>query len=66
MTPRQKVGPDASKKKTDAWILGSTRNPEMYILKDKGTRCHQRYLDLMLNLEVETPMMSMIAGGGPA
>ncbi|KAK8663561.1 hypothetical protein V6N13_083373 [Hibiscus sabdariffa] len=90
--PWQKVGPDTSMKKTDAWILGSTRNPEMYILKDKETQCHQRYLDLMLNLkvsqifrtlskiifyvrsfldnldflEIETPMMSMIAGGGPA
>ncbi|KAK8556441.1 hypothetical protein V6N12_002843 [Hibiscus sabdariffa] len=37
-------------KKTDAWILGSTRNPETYILKD----------------QVETPMMNMIAGGAAA
>ncbi|KAK8663560.1 hypothetical protein V6N13_083373 [Hibiscus sabdariffa] len=50
--PWQKVGPDTSMKKTDAWILGSTRNPEMYILKDKETQCHQRYLDLMLNLKM--------------
>ncbi|KAK8556459.1 hypothetical protein V6N13_064491 [Hibiscus sabdariffa] len=37
MMPRQKAGPDASMKKTYAWILGSTRNPETYILKDQET-----------------------------
>ncbi|PPE02909.1 hypothetical protein GOBAR_DD00069 [Gossypium barbadense] len=92
MMPRQKAGPDASVKKTDVWIPGSTRNPETYILKDQETRYRQRYLDLMLNLEVrqifktrskiisyvrsfldnldflevETPMMNMIAGGAAA
>ncbi|OMO99502.1 Lysine-tRNA ligase, class II [Corchorus capsularis] len=90
--PRQKAGPDASVKKTDVWVPGSTRNPEAYILKDQETRYRQRYLDLMLNLEVrqifktrskiisyirsfldnldflevETPMMNMIAGGAAA
>ncbi|MBA0724901.1 hypothetical protein Golax_021550, partial [Gossypium laxum] len=92
MMPRQKAGPDASVKKTDVWIPGSNRNPETYILKDQETRYRQRYLDLMLNLEVrqifktrskiisyvrsfldnldflevETPMMNMIAGGAAA
>ncbi|KAH1047223.1 hypothetical protein J1N35_038007 [Gossypium stocksii] len=92
MMPRQKAGPDVSVKKTDVWISGSTRNPETYILKDQETRYRQRYLDLMLNLEVrqifktrskiisyvrsfldnlgflevETPMMNMIAGGAAA
>ncbi|XWS09407.1 hypothetical protein CRYUN_Cryun40dG0082600 [Craigia yunnanensis] len=92
MMPRQKAGPDASIKITDVWVPGSTRNPETYILKDQETRYRQRYLDLMLNLEVcqifktrskivsyvrsfldnldflevETPMMNMIAGGAAA
>lgn len=95
MMPRQKAGPgseNANLKKTDAWVPGSTRNPETYILKDQETRYRQRYLDLMLNsevrqvfktrskivtyirkflddldfLEVETPMMNMIAGGAAA
>ncbi|KAK8572755.1 hypothetical protein V6N12_028799 [Hibiscus sabdariffa] len=92
MMPRQKAGPDANVKKTDVWVPGSTRNPETYILKDQETRYRQRYLDLMLNLEVrqifktrskiisyvrsfldnldflevETPMMNMIAGGAAA
>ncbi|KAE8731857.1 Lysine--tRNA ligase [Hibiscus syriacus] len=92
MMPRQKAGPDASVKKTDVWVPGNTRNPETYILKDQETRYRQRYLDLMLNLEVrqifktrskiisyvrsfldnldflevETPMMNMIAGGAAA
>ncbi|KAK8523148.1 hypothetical protein V6N12_047678 [Hibiscus sabdariffa] len=35
MMPRQKAGPDASVKKTDAWIPGSTRSPKTYILKDR-------------------------------
>ncbi|KAK8523159.1 hypothetical protein V6N12_047689 [Hibiscus sabdariffa] len=35
MMPRQKAGPDASVKKTDAWIPGSTRSPQTYILKDR-------------------------------
>ncbi|KAK9033121.1 hypothetical protein V6N11_018158 [Hibiscus sabdariffa] len=92
MMPRQKAGPDANVKKTDVWVPGRTRNPETYILKDQETRYRQRYLDLMLNLEVhqifktrskiisyvrsfldnldflevETPMMNMIAGGAAA
>ncbi|KAL9442381.1 hypothetical protein AB3S75_020813 [Citrus x aurantiifolia] len=93
MMPRQKPGVDnANVKKVDAWVPGSTRNPETYILKDQETRYRQRYLDLMLNvevrqifktrskivsyirrfldnldfLEVETPMMNMIAGGAAA
>ncbi|TXG61077.1 hypothetical protein EZV62_012440 [Acer yangbiense] len=95
MMPRQKAAPgadNANVKKTDIWVPGSTRNPEAYILKDQETRYRQRYLDLMLNmevrqifktrskiisyirkflddldfLEVETPMMNMIAGGAAA
>ncbi|KAJ4709295.1 Lysine--tRNA ligase [Melia azedarach] len=95
MMPRQKAMPGgdiANLKKADAWVPGSTRNPETYILKDQETRYRQRYLDLMLNLEVrqifktrariisyirrfldnldflevETPMMNMIAGGAAA
>ncbi|KAJ4828172.1 hypothetical protein Tsubulata_005055 [Turnera subulata] len=78
--------------KSENWVPGCTRNPEAYILKDQETRYRQRYLDLMLNvevrqifktrakviqyirsfldkldfLEVETPMMNMIAGGAAA
>ncbi|KAE8729768.1 Lysine--tRNA ligase [Hibiscus syriacus] len=52
MMTRQKAGPDASVQKTDVWFPGSTRNPETYILKDQETQYCQRYLDLMLNLEV--------------
>ncbi|XP_022969640.1 lysine--tRNA ligase, cytoplasmic-like isoform X2 [Cucurbita maxima] len=95
MMPRQKAGPgfeNANLKKNDAWVPGCTRNPETYTLKDQETRYRQRYLDLMLNLEVrqifktrakviqyvrkflddldflevETPMMNMIAGGAAA
>ncbi|XP_030456436.2 lysine--tRNA ligase, cytoplasmic [Syzygium oleosum] len=95
MMPRQKAAPgseNANVKKTELWVPGSTRNPETYILKDQETRYRQRYLDLMLNLEVrqifktrakviqyvrkflndldflevETPMMNMIAGGAAA
>ncbi|CAL5328584.1 unnamed protein product [Camellia sinensis] len=83
MMPRQKA---------DAWIPGSARDIDSYTLKDQETRYRQRYLDLMLNmevrqifktrakiisyirsfldnlnfLEVETPMMNMIAGGAAA
>ncbi|KAK9167136.1 hypothetical protein Scep_002327 [Stephania cephalantha] len=95
MMPRQKAGPgtdNTNTKKIDSWVPGLTRNPETYILKDQETRYRQRYLDLMLNLEVreifktrakiiafvrrfldnlgflevETPMMNMIAGGAAA
>ncbi|XP_030944083.1 lysine--tRNA ligase, cytoplasmic-like isoform X1 [Quercus lobata] len=97
MMPRQKpkagsVSDNANLKKEEAWVPGCTRNPETYILKDQETRYRQRYLDLMLNmevrqifktrsqiisyirrfldsrdfLEVETPMMNMIAGGAAA
>ncbi|CAK9185495.1 unnamed protein product [Ilex paraguariensis] len=95
MMPRQKVAAgseNASVKKTDLWLPGRGRNPGTYILKDQETRYRQRYLDLMLNLEVrqifktrakiisfirrfldnldflevETPMMNMIAGGAAA
>lgn len=55
MMPRQKAGPaseNANVKKGDVWVPGSTRNPELYILKDQETRYRQRYLDLMLNSEV--------------
>ncbi|KAH7542422.1 hypothetical protein FEM48_Zijuj02G0071900 [Ziziphus jujuba var. spinosa] len=54
MMPRQKSGPgvdNANLKKT--WTPGSTRNPEAYTLKDQETRYRQRYLDLMLNTEVQ-------------
>ncbi|XP_077220938.1 lysine--tRNA ligase, cytoplasmic-like [Tasmannia lanceolata] len=101
MMPRQKATPgtdnvyakkNEARVTTDVWIPGNTRNPETYILKDQETRYRQRYLDLMLNmevrqifktraniisyirrfldklnfLEVETPMMNMIAGGAAA
>ncbi|KAF5456338.1 hypothetical protein F2P56_025833 [Juglans regia] len=95
MLPRQKAkgaSDNANLKKTEVWVPGSPRNPETYVLKDQETRYRQRYLDLMLNmevrhifktrskviryiqrflddldfLEVETPMMNMIAGGAAA
>ncbi|CAJ2637772.1 lysine--tRNA ligase, cytoplasmic [Trifolium pratense] len=94
MLPRQISAPAAENTnvKKDAWVPGSTRNPEAYILKDQETRYRLRHLDLMLNpevreifktrsriisyirkfldnldfLEVETPMMNMIAGGATA
>ncbi|PSR94737.1 Lysine--tRNA ligase [Actinidia chinensis var. chinensis] len=93
MMPRQIAGPGTENANVkDIWIPGSARNPETYILKDQETRYRQRYLDLMLNmevrqifktrskiisyvkkfldnldfLEVETPMMNMIAGGAAA
>ncbi|KAL7110602.1 hypothetical protein ACP275_05G036600 [Erythranthe tilingii] len=93
MMPRQKIGPGSENVKvSDVWVPGSGRNPDAYILKDQETRYRQRYLDLMLNmevreifktrakvisyirrfldekdfLEVETPMMNMIAGGAAA
>ncbi|KAF3550704.1 hypothetical protein DY000_02003975 [Brassica cretica] len=79
-------------KKPENWVPGEPRNPEAYVLKDQESRYRQRYLDLMLNvevrqifktraniisyvrrfldnqrfLEVETPMMNMIAGGAAA
>ncbi|PKI34236.1 hypothetical protein CRG98_045369 [Punica granatum] len=82
----------ASSQKIESWLVGRPRNPEAYILKDQETRYRQRYLDLMLNsevqqifktrarivsyirkfldnldfLEVETPMMNVIAGGAAA
>ncbi|XP_021751771.1 lysine--tRNA ligase, cytoplasmic-like [Chenopodium quinoa] len=55
MMPRQKPGAAAASENTnkgEVWVPGSTRNPEMYILKDQETRYRQRYLDLMLNTEV--------------
>ncbi|XP_057507440.1 lysine--tRNA ligase-like [Actinidia eriantha] len=93
MMPRQIAGPGTENANVkDIWIPGSARNPETYILKDQETRYRQRYLDLMLNmevrqifktrskiisyvkkfldnldfLEVETPMMNVIAGGAAA
>ncbi|CAN4099117.1 unnamed protein product [Withania somnifera] len=92
MMPRQKGGQTETTKKTEAWVPGSGRDPDTYVLKDQETRYRQRYLDLMLNLEVrhifktrakiityirgfldnrdflevETPMMNMIAGGAAA
>ncbi|KAG5559681.1 hypothetical protein RHGRI_009261 [Rhododendron griersonianum] len=91
MMPRKKAGPGVEIA-NDIWVPGSARNPDAYILKDQETRYRQRYLDLMLNLEVrqifktrakivsyirsflnnldflevETPMMNMIAGGAAA
>ncbi|XP_057546928.1 lysine--tRNA ligase-like [Amaranthus tricolor] len=55
MMPKQKAAPasvNANVKTTEVWVPGSTRNPELYILKDQETRYRQRYLDLMLNGEV--------------
>ncbi|KAK8556405.1 hypothetical protein V6N12_002808 [Hibiscus sabdariffa] len=52
MMPRQKAGPDASMKKTDALILGSTRNPETYVLKDQQFR--NEGIDLTHNPEFTT------------
>ncbi|KAL3506687.1 hypothetical protein ACH5RR_032069 [Cinchona calisaya] len=93
MMPRQKAASASENaKKTDVWAPGVGRNLDSYILKDQETRYRQRYLDLMLNLEVreifrtrakiisyvrsfldnldflevETPMMNMIAGGAAA
>ncbi|XP_077231280.1 lysine--tRNA ligase, cytoplasmic-like [Tasmannia lanceolata] len=101
MIPKQKATPGTDnahaknsegRTTTDIWVPGNTRNPETYVLKDQETRYRQRYLDLMLNmevrqifkaranvisyirrflnnldfLEVETPMMNMIAGGAAA
>ncbi|XP_068647102.1 lysine--tRNA ligase isoform X1 [Aristolochia californica] len=95
MLPRQKMGPgtdNVQAKKNEVWTPGKPRNPENYILRDQETRFRQRYLDLMVNmevreifrtrakiisyirrfldnigfLEVETPMMNMIAGGAAA
>ncbi|GAB2233294.1 hypothetical protein Droror1_Dr00002513 [Drosera rotundifolia] len=51
MMPRQKAGPENANK-SEIWVPGCTRNPETYILKDQETRYRQRYLDLMLNMEV--------------
>ncbi|XP_014492794.1 lysine--tRNA ligase, cytoplasmic [Vigna radiata var. radiata] len=91
MMPRQKSAAAAADNR-NPWVPGSTRNPEIYILKDQETRYRLRHLDLMLNpevreifktrskiisyirrflddldfLEVETPMMNMIAGGAAA
>ncbi|KAH7839294.1 hypothetical protein Vadar_002306 [Vaccinium darrowii] len=93
MMPRKKAGPGVEiANVNDIWVPGSARNPDTYILKDQETRYRQRYLDLMLNvevrqifktrakivsyirsfldnldfLEVETPMMNMIAEGAAA
>ncbi|KAF5956562.1 hypothetical protein HYC85_003787 [Camellia sinensis] len=93
MMPRQKAVPGSENTNIkDVWIPGSAWDIDSYILKDQETRYRQRYLDLMLNmevrqifktrakiisyirsfldnlnfLEVETPMMNMIAGGAAA
>ncbi|KAK7354718.1 hypothetical protein VNO80_20186 [Phaseolus coccineus] len=94
MMPRQKsaAAADNANLKRNPWVPGSTRNPEIYVLKDQETRYRLRHLDLMLNpevreifktrskiisyirsflddldfLEVETPMMNMVAGGAAA
>ncbi|PHU10018.1 hypothetical protein BC332_21878 [Capsicum chinense] len=47
MMPRQKVAQTEATKNSEAWVPGSGRNPDTYVLKD----------------QVETPMMNMIAGG---
>ncbi|KAF7148744.1 hypothetical protein RHSIM_Rhsim03G0265300 [Rhododendron simsii] len=93
MMPRKKAGPGVEiANVNDTWVPGNARNPDTYILKDQETRYRQRYLDLILNLEVqqifktrakivsyirsflnnldflevETPMMNMLAGGAAA
>ncbi|XP_062095128.1 lysine--tRNA ligase-like isoform X1 [Humulus lupulus] len=38
---------------TQAWQPGLARNPDTYALKDQETRYRQRYLDLMLNPEIQ-------------
>ncbi|KAK2656485.1 hypothetical protein Ddye_009537 [Dipteronia dyeriana] len=58
MLPRQSVhvsgAEDHPKKAVDyTWGSGMTRKPEGYTLKDQETRYRQRYLDLMLNPEVQ-------------
>ncbi|KAK8654653.1 hypothetical protein V6N13_107260 [Hibiscus sabdariffa] len=82
MMPRQKAGPDASVKKTDAWIPGSTRSPEteldianaidlmlnleacqIFRTRSKIISCVRSFLDNLDFLNVETPMMNMIAEG---
>ncbi|KAF4401438.1 hypothetical protein G4B88_001632 [Cannabis sativa] len=42
-----------NEKTTQAWKPGSARNPDTYALKDQETRYRQRYLDLMLNPEIQ-------------
>ncbi|KAH7514640.1 hypothetical protein FEM48_Zijuj11G0110800 [Ziziphus jujuba var. spinosa] len=41
------------KEDNSSWNPGKARNPETYTLKDQETRYRQRYLDLMLNPEVQ-------------
>ncbi|KAK1563344.1 hypothetical protein Q3G72_026261 [Acer saccharum] len=58
MLPRQSVhvsgAEDHPTKATDyTWGPGMARKPEGYTLKDQETRYRQRYLDLMLNPEVQ-------------
>ncbi|KAJ0088581.1 hypothetical protein Patl1_31356 [Pistacia atlantica] len=62
MLPRQSVhsSTDEDHNKKDEkkatnyrWAPGMARNPEIYTLKDQETRYRQRYLDLMLNPEVQ-------------
>ncbi|PHT72077.1 hypothetical protein T459_22862 [Capsicum annuum] len=38
---------------SEAWVPESGRNPDTYVLKNEETRYRQRYLDLMLNVEVQ-------------
>ncbi|KAF3617682.1 hypothetical protein FXO37_34531 [Capsicum annuum] len=50
MMPRQKGAQTETTKNSEAWVLESGRNPDTYVLK----------------VQVETPMMNMIAGGAAA
>ncbi|KAM3217146.1 hypothetical protein P3L10_026589 [Capsicum annuum] len=52
MMPRQRGAHTENTKNSEAWVLGSGRNPDTYVLKDQETRYRQRYLDLMINAEV--------------
>ncbi|PHU06789.1 hypothetical protein BC332_23278 [Capsicum chinense] len=38
---------------SEAWVPESGHNPDTYVLKNEETRYRQRYLDLMLNAEVQ-------------
>ncbi|XP_050210212.1 lysine--tRNA ligase, cytoplasmic-like [Mercurialis annua] len=51
MMPNEKASPSGGNANT--WVAGCARNPDAYVLKDQETRYRQRYLDLMLNQEVQ-------------
>ncbi|KAL1200930.1 Lysine--tRNA ligase, cytoplasmic [Cardamine amara subsp. amara] len=40
------------------WVPGEPRNPEEYVLKDPESRFRQRFVDMMLNVEVRQIMLA--------